>query len=455
MRAVPALVLLTVVLAVVVLVSPPCTGPARAEEARPALVPLGVNVQGAEALLRTKDGAIVIRVPAGEYMRRPYEGWTAIEDPKPYAVASFLIDKHEVTNARFARFLNARAAGGAKDAETLVRRSVPGLVLAADGSWEAAPGLDQHPVTAATGHGAIEYARWAGGRLPMQTEWEKAAGGPDGRLYPWGDAPPDATLANFGQPRLRGLLPVGSFAAGASPYGALDMAGNAYDRVIPHRSGKDGPPAMIKGGSWLSTHPLNLRVLDLCMQSLAVAEESVGFRLAMDDPDPDRPPAKAPARPTLRLATRLEEAVKEARERRAPILLVLLLDTCGQCDRTRAETFADPRFVEYAAANLVVVVGHAPGDAHDQPHPPGDDDACPLYPGLTCTEHEVLFARGVELVGDTPWGSPGFFLLHPDRVAPRGPSKDAILVDDRSFPKSGHEVDALLAAFAKAKASVK
>jgi hypothetical protein len=100
-------------------------------------------------------------------------------------------------------------------------------------------------------------------------------------------------------------------------------------------------------------------------------------------------------------------------------------------------------------------VGHAPGDAHDQPHPPGPEDACPLYPGLTCMQHEVLFTRGVEVVGDSPWASPGSFLLHPDRVGAKGAAKESILVDDRAFPKWGYDLDAHLAAFEKARAAVK
>ena len=180
--------------------------------------------------------------------------------------------------------------------------------------------------------------------MPTPAQWEKAAGGVEGRLYPWGDAAPDATRANFGRPRPRGPMPVGSFAAGVSPFGCHDMAGNVYERVMMQRGGEIAP-TMIKGGSWLTPHPLNLRVLDLCVQPMGVAERSVGFRLVMADPEPDRATRKAAATPKLELAAGWKQAVEEAERRRVPIFLTLHFDTCGQCDRTRAQCFRDPRFV--------------------------------------------------------------------------------------------------------------
>lgn len=398
---------------------------------------LRVNDHGAEEWVRAKDGAVVIRVPKGAYLRRPYEGGPAIEEPAPFLVGSFFVDKHEVTNARFARFMNE--AGSAQ----LVREGIAGIAREGD-RWIAEPGLEDHPVTAATGHGAIAYAKWAGARLPTQWEWEKAAGGAEGRLYPWGDAEPDALRANFGRPEPRGTMPVGSFAAGASPYGCLDMAGNAYDRVETGRG-----PRMLKGGSWLSPHPLNLRVLDLCMQPLEAADRSVGFRCAMDDPEPDRPPRARPPPPSLRLARDFDAAVEEARRRDVPIFLSLLLDSCGQCDRMRAQLFRDPRFVEYCNKHLVVVVGHQPGDAVLDPHPANADGSCPLYPGLRCDEHEMLFQRGLEVVGRFAV-SPGNFVLHPAKTE-RGAGAAAVLVPERDLPKWGGGVEDYLAAFDRAR----
>ncbi len=452
----------TVLLAAVLLLSPPAAragddpappAPAAAPAGK-ALLYLGLNDRGAEEWLRVKDGAVAIRVPGGPYRRRAYEGRVATGEPQPFEVRSFLVDKFEVTNARFARFLNESGADPAR----LLRREVPGLVRE-DERWAAAPGLEQHPVTAATGFGAVEYARWAGARLPSQPEWEKAAGGPEGRLYPWGDAKPDATLANFGRPAPRGTEPVGSHPLGASPCGCMDMAGNVYDRVETVVGGRDSGeripvtrPVMLKGGSWLSPHPLNLRVLDLCMQPMEVADRSVGFRCATDDPEPDRPTRAAEPREVLRLAGDFDAAVKEARERRVPIFLSLLHDTCGQCDRTREQCYRDPRFIAYCNANLLVVVGHQPWDADDDPHPARPDGTCPLYPGLTCRQHERLYPRGLEVVGRF-MTSPGNFVLHPDRCR-KGAGKDAVLVPERDLPKWGDAVDAYLAAFERARSAM-
>jgi len=411
------------------------------------LVYVGLNAQGAEEWVRLKDGATVIRVPGGEYLRRPYEGGEATEEPTPFPVKSFFVDKHEVTNARFARFLNA-----APEPSRLVKPGL-GVERGPDG-WRAQPGRERQPVTAATGFGALAYARWVGGALPRPDQWEKAAGGPKGLLFPWGDAAPDAARANFGRPEPRGLAPVGSFSAGASPYGCLDMAGNAYERCLVRRGGR-ALPLMIKGGSWLSPHPLNLRVLDLCMQPMQVADRSVGFRCVMADPEPERPTREAARKPaTLRLATDWAKAVAEAKGRRVPIFLSLQFDTCGQCDRTRAQLFRDPRFVAYCNEHLVVAVGHrAAPQAGVDDHPESEDGSCPLYDGITCVDHHAIFNRAIRVV-QVFRVSPGNFVLHPDRCEP-GAGRKAMLVRESELPKWGNPVEAYLAAFEKARAALR
>jgi formylglycine-generating enzyme required for sulfatase activity len=421
--------------------APAAAAPAPA--APPPLVFLAINAQGAEEWLRVKDGATVVRVPRGAFSKRPYEPSATTKEPKSIPVESCFIDKYEVTNARFARFLAEQKGDLAK----LWDARVPGVERKGEG-FAATPGLEEFPVTAATGLGAAAYAAWAGGRIPTQFEWEKAAGGPQGRVWPWGDEAPDAARANFGRPAARGPERVGSHAAGASFYGCMDMAGNVYDRVITQR-GSHAAPVMVKGGSWASPHPLNLRVLDLCMQPQEVADLTVGFRCAMDDPDPERATRTAEPAPVLKLATDFDAAVEEAKRRNVPVFLSLLFDTCGQCDRTRAELFRDPRFVAYCNENLVVIVGHQPGDAIDDPHPAGEGGACPLYPGVTCDQHDTLFARGLDVV-KTFVVSPGNFVLHPAKVK-KGAGADAMLVTEMELPKWGNPVDDYLAEFEKAR----
>jgi len=402
---------------------------ARAED----LVFVRVNDHGAEEWLRIRDAAIVIRIPRGEYQRRAYEGKIATQEPKPIFVESFFIDKMEVTNRQYVRFLN-EAPFDVK----YVRFGVPGFERK-QLSWEATPGLEDHPVTAATGHGAVAYANWVGGFVPTVPQWEKAAGGAEGKLWPWGDAKPDATRANFGG--RGGPMRVGSFAAGASPFGCLDMAGNVYDRTTSERGA-----VVLKGGSWVSPHTLNLRVLDMCMQPMDVADRSVGFRCAMKDPDPERATRVREKPATLRFAKSWEDAVGEAQKRRVPIFLSLQFDTCGQCDRTRAQLFRDPRFVAYCNEHMVVAVGHRPGDAVDDPHAEGEDGACSLYPGLKCHEHHAVFNKAIHAVGRFAV-SPGNFVVAPDGKT--------ILVRESEMPKWGDAVDEYLAAFERARQTIK
>jgi formylglycine-generating enzyme required for sulfatase activity len=139
----------------------------------------------------------------------------------------YWIDKNEVTNASFAAFV---ADGGYK---------TPGYWSEAGRAWlagrrmEALPSecpgsLPEHPRRCVSWFEADAYARWRGGRLPTEAEWEYAARGPKSPRYPWGDAF-DATRCNVVDST--GPVPVGSYPQGASWVGALDMSGNAMEWV--------------------------------------------------------------------------------------------------------------------------------------------------------------------------------------------------------------------------------
>ena len=232
----------------------------------------------------------------------------------------------------------------------------------------------------------------------------------------------------------------------------MDMAGNAYDRVMMERGGQTAP-VMVKGGSWLSPHPLNLRVLDMCVQAMGVADRSVGFRVVIKDKDPGRRTYREPIKPKLNCETDWMDAVDRAQTERKPIFLSLQYDTCGQCDRLRAQLFKDARFIKYCNKNMVVVVGHHPGDAGMNPHPEGKDGACPLYPGMACWEHVSLFRQAIRVVKSFAV-SPGNFVLHPDHAHP-GAGEKALLVPEGKLSKWGGDVEGYLYQFSVAAARLK
>jgi formylglycine-generating enzyme required for sulfatase activity len=169
------------------------------------------------------------------------------------------------------------------------------------------PAEDTHPVVHVSWNDAEAYCAWAGRRLATEAEWEKGARGPDGRLYPWGDDAPAGNLLNFADVNLNidwadtsiddgyaFTAPVGSYPAGASPYGALDMAGNVWEWVADWYSDTyyatspaDNPtgPASgdyraLRGGSWLINDWV-VRAANRYRVSPIYRVDYLGFRCAL------------------------------------------------------------------------------------------------------------------------------------------------------------------------------
>lgn len=151
-------------------------------------------------------------------------------------------------------------------------------------------GESNHPVQFITWYQANRYCKWAGGRLPTEEEWLKAASGTDGRPYPWGDEQPSCEYGNFFYCTNYESVPVGSYPLGASPYGVLDMAGNGAEWVEDWYSLKEWEKEL---DDWVeSLFDLNLKVTTsgfsdekLSINYFNVPEspnEGEGFRCVVD-----------------------------------------------------------------------------------------------------------------------------------------------------------------------------
>ncbi len=215
--------------------------------------------QDAAAEAAIKAGPVL--VPAGEFtMGSMGADSTRSSDERPQHkvyLDAFLIDRTEVTNAMYAKCVAAGVCKAPSDIRSSTRSKYYDDTQYAN-----------YPVINVSWDAAQVYCKWAGGRLPTEAEWEKAARGPstgsgDGHIYPWGDAPPDVQRANFAN-NVGDTTPVGAYAAGASPYGALDMAGNVwewvadwYDETYYASASARNPPGpgsgqdrVLRGGSW-------------------------------------------------------------------------------------------------------------------------------------------------------------------------------------------------------------
>ncbi|MBI3995611.1 MAG: formylglycine-generating enzyme family protein [Nitrospirae bacterium] len=156
---------------------------------------------------------------------------------------TFAIDRYEVTQAEYKIFTDQT---GNRTPPIWKNGAVP-------------PGRERHPVTFVSWYDAAQYCRWAGKRLPTELEWEKAARGPDGLEYPWGNQY-EAGRANTGDSEANDTLPVGRFESGKSPYGVYDLVGNAGEWVedgYQSYPGNSKPSPLygaglkvIRGGSW-------------------------------------------------------------------------------------------------------------------------------------------------------------------------------------------------------------
>ena len=189
-------------------------------------------------------------IPAGEFLMgsdksKDRDAWSHELPQHRVYLAQYQIARCPVTNAQFAQFIRDTGYNGQFGSAALAFDSAK----------------TNHPVTYIRWNDAVAFCEWAKVRLPTEAEWEKAARGTDGRIYPWGNEKPDELRCNF---RGKTTTPVGSYPIGASPYGVLDMSGNAEEWVsdwydenyysVSLASNPQGPSIgetrVVRGGSW-------------------------------------------------------------------------------------------------------------------------------------------------------------------------------------------------------------
>jgi formylglycine-generating enzyme required for sulfatase activity len=276
--------------------------------------------------LSAAQAASMIAIAGGTYTigsaeNHPLTNRAALPEHKVEIVA-FRIDRTEVSNAQFAEFLNAlpvkprgTALGGQVGPEHIASADQPlflefsnkpspytiidlddseARIGVRDGRFTANPGFENHPVTETTWAGALAYCFWRGARLPSEVEWEAAARGLKGRLFPWGDAMPTPELAVIGM-QSGDTVAVGSRPKGATPEGLLDMAGSmlewtsSLDRPYPYIA-NDGREDLltpgeriVRGGNYIFDDTPDKLVAwnrTVAWRNPATGHRQIGFRCA-------------------------------------------------------------------------------------------------------------------------------------------------------------------------------
>ena len=206
----------------------------------------------------SQDQAEMVQIQAGEFIMGSDAHFGEGPAHSVY-VDSFYLDRYEVTNRQYCRFLN--------DMGNQMEGGVEWLNLSdcgieyRDGEYFPKPGYENHPVVRATWYGAKAYAEWRACRLPTEAEWEKAVrGGFEGKTYYWGEEI-DPAKANYGQDS-ESTTPVGSYPPNG--YGLYDMTGNVWEWCndwyardyysrSPYknpRGPEEGHARTVRGGGW-------------------------------------------------------------------------------------------------------------------------------------------------------------------------------------------------------------
>ena len=251
-----------------------------------------IIIQSNRSQIRTTtreiDGMEMAYVPAGEFEMGSNNG---DDDEKPVHrvnLDAYWIDKYEVSNAQYALCVVDGDCTKPNSTSSYTRSNYYGN-----------PDYDNYPVIYVSWHQAQAYCQWAGGDLPTEAQWEKAARGTDGSTYPWGDESPNCQLANYdsGNYCVGDTSPVTNYESGASPYGAMNMAGNVWEWVgdwynsdyYSYSPAKNptGPTSgvrrVLRGGSWIYYSRI-IRAANRSNLYPTNADGNFGFRCALPQP---------------------------------------------------------------------------------------------------------------------------------------------------------------------------
>jgi formylglycine-generating enzyme required for sulfatase activity len=222
-------------------------------------------------------------VPAGEFwMGNDPRAFHDLALPSEYSqyfisLPEFFIAQMPVTNAEYEMFTQATDYSAPSH---WVENKIP-------------RGKENHPATNVSWDDARAFCEWSGTRLLTEAEWEKAARGIDGRVYPWGNEPPDESRANYAQDvKTHSTTSVNQFLRGASPYGVLDLAGNVWEwvsslyREYPYnaRDGREDLDSraqrVLRGGSFYSPNENFIRCAARSLSYPQRRRDHIGFRVA-------------------------------------------------------------------------------------------------------------------------------------------------------------------------------
>lgn len=227
-------------------------------------------------MINRPDGLTLIYIPGGEFVMG--HGQFGIERPTHRVrLSPYWLGQTEVTNAAYRKFVSDTGH--------------------APSTYDNDEGFnaDDQPVVGVDYADAVAYCEWAGGRLPTEAEWEFAARGTDGRLYPWGNEAPRPDRAVYGKLRsdTATTQTVGSTPGDCSPFGILDMAGNALEWCadwagpypidggvsVDPRGPEQGAERIMRGGCYRH-HAITLRAPQRLYTLPNQKRNYAGFRLA-------------------------------------------------------------------------------------------------------------------------------------------------------------------------------